>query len=128
MEKQQKDLLRNLITELRHTLLGWWDNEGRHHRGDLDRELDGYDFAALGDVLAREGRKIVIRVPKDQAATVVLATLELNPFFEGDWAEIVRLVYGDSKTVLEVALALNEANSSPLTNQEIEDLPFQPSA
>ncbi|HUU01404.1 MAG TPA: Ig-like domain-containing protein [Myxococcota bacterium] len=61
----------------------------------------------------------------DQAATVVLATLELTPLYEGDWAEIVRLVYGDSKTVLDVALALNEANGSPLTSQEIEDLPFR---
>lgn len=37
---------------------------------DLTRELDGYDFAAHGDVLARDGRKVVLRVPKGEAAAV----------------------------------------------------------
>ncbi len=37
---------------------------------DLDRELDGYDFAAMGEVLNREARKIEVRVPKDRAPAV----------------------------------------------------------
>ncbi|MCK6455780.1 MAG: ATP-binding cassette domain-containing protein [Phycisphaerae bacterium] len=37
---------------------------------DLTRDVDGFDFAALGDVLAREGRKVTLRVPKDAAASV----------------------------------------------------------
>lgn len=37
---------------------------------DLDRELDGYDFAAVGEVLLREARKVEVRVPKDRAPAV----------------------------------------------------------
>ncbi len=37
---------------------------------DLTRELDGYDFAAHGHVLACEGRKVVLRVAKGEAAAV----------------------------------------------------------
>ncbi len=61
---------------------------------------------------------------KEQTATVVLATLLLTDGFEGDWAEVVRLVYGPERTVLEVALELNQANESPLSDDEVEDLPF----
>ncbi|MEE8169668.1 MAG: ATP-binding cassette domain-containing protein [Phycisphaerae bacterium] len=37
---------------------------------DLDRDVDGFNFAALGCVLTREPRKAVIRVPKDQAPQI----------------------------------------------------------
>jgi ABC-2 type transport system ATP-binding protein len=37
---------------------------------DLDRELDGYDFAAFGEVLVREARKVEVRVPKQAAPAV----------------------------------------------------------
>lgn len=37
---------------------------------DLDRELDGHDFSAFGEVLLREGRKLVLRVPKKSAPSV----------------------------------------------------------
>ncbi len=61
---------------------------------------------------------------KEQTATLILATLYLTDGFEGDWAEVVRLVYGPDRTVLEVALELNQANESPLSDEEVEDLPF----
>jgi ABC-2 type transport system ATP-binding protein len=37
---------------------------------ELDRELDGFDFAALGEVLVRDGRKVEVRVPKGSAPLV----------------------------------------------------------
>src|SRR5262249_24058264 len=36
---------------------------------DLTRDVDGYDFAPLGDVLSQEQRKVTLRVPKDSAAS-----------------------------------------------------------
>ncbi len=50
MQKPHKELLRTLITEIRHTLLGWWDDDGRHHRGDLDRELERLGIAPDGTI------------------------------------------------------------------------------
>jgi len=61
---------------------------------------------------------------EDQTATVILAALALSEGFEGEFAQVVRLVYGDEKSVLAVALALNEANGSPIPPGEIETLPF----
>ena len=37
---------------------------------DLMRDLDGYDFAAIGQVVEQEARKVTLRVPKDRAAAV----------------------------------------------------------
>jgi len=37
---------------------------------DLDRELDGYDFASIGEVLLKEARKVEVRVPRDRAPAV----------------------------------------------------------
>lgn len=37
---------------------------------DLNRDVDGYDFERVGEVLAREGRKVTLRIPKDEAAAV----------------------------------------------------------
>jgi len=49
---------------------------------DLDHELDGYDFASLGDVLARSDRKVVVRVPKGQAASVTTQLLSDLPVLD----------------------------------------------
>lgn len=35
---------------------------------DLTRDLDGYDFSSIGQVMQREARKVTLRVPKDGAA------------------------------------------------------------
>jgi len=37
---------------------------------DLTRDLDGYDFAPVGQVMEKEARKVTLRVPKDRAAIV----------------------------------------------------------
>jgi ABC-2 type transport system ATP-binding protein len=37
---------------------------------DLDRDVDGYDFDRVGKILSREGRKVTLRVPKEEAAAV----------------------------------------------------------
>jgi ABC-2 type transport system ATP-binding protein len=37
---------------------------------DLEREVDGYDFAGHGEVLARQDRSVTIRVPKGAAPAV----------------------------------------------------------
>ncbi len=57
---------------------------------------------------------------KEQTATVVLAVLLLTDGLEGDWAEVVRLVYGPERTVQQVALG----DESPLNDEEVEDLPM----
>jgi ABC-2 type transport system ATP-binding protein len=49
---------------------------------DLTRELDGYDFAAHGEVLAREERKVVLRVPKGSAAAVTARLLTDLPVLD----------------------------------------------
>jgi ABC-2 type transport system ATP-binding protein len=49
---------------------------------DLDHELDGYDFAALGDVLTKVDRKVVIRVPKGQAAAATTRLLSDLPVLD----------------------------------------------
>jgi ABC-2 type transport system ATP-binding protein len=45
---------------------------------DLQRDVDGFDFSSIGEVLGAEGRKVTLRVPRDDAAGVtgrVLAEL-----------------------------------------------------
>lgn len=42
---------------------------------DLDRDLNGYNLAGLGEVLEQENRKILLRVPKDAAAGVTARLL-----------------------------------------------------
>jgi viologen exporter family transport system ATP-binding protein len=49
---------------------------------DLDRELDGYDFAALGEVMLREGRKVELRVPKGSAPAVTERLLNDLPLLD----------------------------------------------
>ncbi|MCB0055061.1 MAG: hypothetical protein KDE24_36530, partial [Caldilinea sp.] len=50
MQKQHKDLLRTVVTALRHRLAGTWDADGQPVRGDLDRELERLGFAPDGQV------------------------------------------------------------------------------
>jgi ABC-2 type transport system ATP-binding protein len=42
---------------------------------DLDREMSEYDFAALGDVLVREPRKVSLRINRENAASVTARLL-----------------------------------------------------
>lgn len=49
---------------------------------DLDRELDGYDLATLGEVLSVEQRKIALRVPKADAAAVTSRLLTDLPILD----------------------------------------------
>ena len=50
-----KGLLRTLVTELRHVLVGYEHKSGRWQRGDLDRELERLGFAADGTIRALDG-------------------------------------------------------------------------
>lgn len=49
---------------------------------DLERDVDGYDFARVGELLAREGRKVTLRVPKDRAADVTTRLLADLPVLD----------------------------------------------
>lgn len=49
---------------------------------DLDREVDGYDFAKHGEVVTREGRKVAIRVPKRQAPAITERLLSEVPVLD----------------------------------------------
>ncbi len=46
---------------------------------DLDHEVNGYDFAALGDILVHEARKIELRVPRGSAPRVAEQLLSQLP-------------------------------------------------
>jgi ABC-2 type transport system ATP-binding protein len=37
---------------------------------DLSRDIDGYDFARVGEVLSLDGRKVTLQVPRDEAAAI----------------------------------------------------------
>jgi hypothetical protein len=50
MHKQHKDLLRTVVTALRHRLAGTWDAAGAPVRGDLDRELERLGFDPDGHI------------------------------------------------------------------------------
>ena len=49
---------------------------------DLDRELDGYDLASMGEVLSINHCKVVLRVPKNQAAAVTSRLLTDLPVLD----------------------------------------------
>ena len=49
---------------------------------DLSRDVDGYNFDLMGDVLAREGRKITLRVAKGEAAAVTSRLLADLPVLD----------------------------------------------
>ena len=49
---------------------------------DLTHSLDGYDFSAMGTVLACQERKIVLRVPKGDAAAVTARLLDDLPVLD----------------------------------------------
>jgi viologen exporter family transport system ATP-binding protein len=49
---------------------------------DLTRDVDGYDFAAMGHVMSCEGRKVTLRVPKDAAAATTSRLLAELPVLD----------------------------------------------
>lgn len=49
---------------------------------DLNCELDGYDFAALGEVLLQEARKVELRVPKREAPAITERLLNDLPVLD----------------------------------------------
>ena len=49
---------------------------------DLDREVDGCDFSRIGDVLARDGRKVTLRVARDEVADVTARLLAELPVLD----------------------------------------------
>jgi ABC-2 type transport system ATP-binding protein len=51
-------------------------------RIDFDRALDGYDFAAIGEVIERDDRKVGLRVPKSKAAAVAERLLRELPVLD----------------------------------------------
>src|SRR5947208_7942257 len=50
MQKRHKDLMRTLVTELRHILVGTAAPDGTIIRGDLDRELERLGIAPDGTI------------------------------------------------------------------------------
>ena len=51
MQKRHKDLMRTLVTELRHILVGTVASDGTVLRGDLDRELERLGIAPDGTII-----------------------------------------------------------------------------
>ncbi len=51
MQKRHKDLMRTLVTELRHILVGATSSDGAPIRGDLDRELERLGIAPDGIII-----------------------------------------------------------------------------
>jgi len=51
-------------------------------RLDLDRDVDGYDFNRLGHVIDHAGRKLTLRVPKDQATVTAGRLLSELPVLD----------------------------------------------
>lgn len=49
---------------------------------DLNQDVDGYDFERVGSVLAREGRKVTLRVPKADAAAATTRLLADLPVLD----------------------------------------------
>jgi ABC-2 type transport system ATP-binding protein len=49
---------------------------------DLERDVDGYGFEALGEILSREGRKITLQVPHDRAPSVTARLLADLPVLD----------------------------------------------
>jgi len=72
MLKQQKDLLRSLVTDLRHTLDGALDDAGGNPiRGDLDRELERIGIGTDGTITPLDA--LPNRTPHDERAHRVAA-------------------------------------------------------
>ncbi len=49
---------------------------------DLTRDLEGYDFTPVGQVMQQEARKVQLRVPKDRAAAVAAKLLADLPVLD----------------------------------------------
>jgi len=72
MLKQHKDLLRSLVTDLRHTLDGAYSDAGNPIRGDLDRELERIGIGTDGSITPLDA--LPNRTPHDERAHRVAAT------------------------------------------------------
>lgn len=70
---------------------------------DLDRDLEGYNLASLGDVISVEQRKVAIRVPKGEAAAVTSRLLTDLPVLDltiedPPIEDVISRVFGGAKT------------------------------
>ncbi len=75
---------------------------------DLTRDLDGFDFAALGDVLSRDERKVTLRVAKESAAAVTTRLLAELPVLDLTIADppiedVIERMYRSSPTAPQPA-------------------------
>ena len=66
MQKRHKDLMRTLVTELRHILVGTTAPDGTVIRGDLDRELERLGIASDGMIIPLDA--MVNPAPNEQQA------------------------------------------------------------
>ena len=98
----------------------------RHALGTVDAGTgELLDDIAAGSVAAADYPSLVSLGEKEQLAAVVLATVAVSPGFGADWEQVARLAYGGEKTVEQTALLLNQANGSPLTDDDLLAQPFR---
>jgi ABC-2 type transport system ATP-binding protein len=70
---------------------------------DLERDVDGYDFSRLGQVVGRQRRKVSLRVPKDETAAVtsrLLADLPVLDLTVTDppLEDVIERVFSDARS------------------------------
>ena len=76
MQKRHKDLVRTLVTELRHILVGTVASDGTVLRGDLDRELERLGIAPDGTITPLDA--LANATPSERLAhRIAAAQLEL---------------------------------------------------
>ncbi len=76
MQKRHKDLIRTLVTELRHILVGTVASDGTVLRGDLDRELERLGIAPDGTITPLDA--LANATPSERLAhRIAAAQLEL---------------------------------------------------
>src|SRR5258708_20149672 len=78
MQKRYKDLLRTLVIELRHMLVGAIAPDGTVTHGDLDRELERLGIALDGTIIPLDALAIPTASER-QAHRIVTAQLEYVP-------------------------------------------------
>lgn len=80
MHKPHKDLLRTIVTALRHRLAGTWDAAGAPVRGDLDRELERLGFAPDGHIMPIDG---LVQPTAQERRAYQAADARIAPFPDG---------------------------------------------
>jgi hypothetical protein len=80
MHKQYKDLLRAVVTALRHRLAGTWDEAGVPIRGDLDRELERLGFAPDGAITPIDA---LVQPTDEERRAYQAADARIAPFAAG---------------------------------------------